>query len=121
MPSGSWNEAKRWPESGSSIIGPIKTTPRPVRVSMTLSNGSETLSPIWTEPFSSRRVEVEIHPVQYNPASGSIRYLSEIELEVEFTGGDWTATRAAIERLASHFVDPEAAIPLGERQLKDDL
>ena len=48
-----------------------------------------------------RYVEVEIYPVQYNPADGSIRYLTSIELRVDFDGADAGATRAALDRYAS--------------------
>ncbi|MCK4681222.1 hypothetical protein KAT82_08840, partial [bacterium] len=48
-----------------------------------------------------RFVELEIFPVQYNPASGTIRYLTGIELEVSFEGGDWAQTEAELTRYAS--------------------
>jgi len=55
-----------------------------------------------------RFVELEIFPVQYNPASGTIRYLTGIELEVDFEGGDWTQTEAVLERYASPDFDAMA-------------
>ncbi|MEA3408764.1 MAG: C25 family peptidase propeptide domain-containing protein, partial [Candidatus Eisenbacteria bacterium] len=48
-----------------------------------------------------RFVELEIFPVQYNPASGTVRYLTGIELEVGFEGADWAQTEAELTRYAS--------------------
>jgi len=52
-----------------------------------------------------RFVELEIFPVQYDAASGTVRYLTNIDLRVEFEGGDIGATMAAMERYASHDFD----------------
>ncbi|MFH1502733.1 MAG: C25 family cysteine peptidase, partial [Candidatus Eisenbacteria bacterium] len=55
-----------------------------------------------TGQFRAHRfVEVEIFPVQYNPATGAIRYLTSIELRVDFEGADVGATNAALERYSS--------------------
>jgi subtilisin-like proprotein convertase family protein len=49
-----------------------------------------------------RFIQVEINPVQYNPATGEVRYLRYIELELEFEGADIAKTNTMIERLGSH-------------------
>ncbi|MCD4690805.1 proprotein convertase P-domain-containing protein [bacterium] len=56
-----------------------------------------------------RFVELEIFPVQYNPAAGTVRYLTNFELTVEFEGGDMGATMAAMERYAAHDFDAFAS------------
>ncbi|HYW69125.1 MAG TPA: C25 family cysteine peptidase, partial [bacterium] len=56
-----------------------------------------------------RFVELEIFPVQYNAAAGTIRYLTSIELDVEFDGADWAATQTKLERYASPDFDAMAA------------
>jgi len=56
-----------------------------------------------------RFVELEIFPVQYDATAGTVRYLTNIELSVEFEGGDIGATMAAMERYASHDFDAFAS------------
>ncbi|MBD3366560.1 MAG: hypothetical protein GF405_00125, partial [Candidatus Eisenbacteria bacterium] len=46
-------------------------------------------------------VELEIFPVQYNTATGAVRYLTDIEVAVDFEGGDWAETGRRLERYAS--------------------
>ncbi|MBM3308355.1 MAG: hypothetical protein FJY74_08515, partial [Candidatus Eisenbacteria bacterium] len=48
-----------------------------------------------------RFVELNVHPVQYDPAAGTVRYLRSIEVAVEFDGADWAATESALARYAS--------------------
>jgi subtilisin-like proprotein convertase family protein len=48
-----------------------------------------------------RYAEVEIFPIQYNPVAGTIRYLTHVEIAVDFEGADWAETNAIIERYAS--------------------
>ncbi|MBN2564935.1 MAG: hypothetical protein JXB46_04415, partial [Candidatus Eisenbacteria bacterium] len=55
-----------------------------------------------------RFVELEIYPVQYNPVSGAVRYLTDIELAVDFDGADWSATQVRLERYASPDFDAMA-------------
>lgn len=52
-----------------------------------------------------RFVELEIFPMQYDAATGTVRYLRNIELSVEFEGGDWAETSSMIERFASKDFD----------------
>ncbi|MBD3348734.1 MAG: hypothetical protein GF400_06020, partial [Candidatus Eisenbacteria bacterium] len=55
-----------------------------------------------TGQFRAHRfVEVEVFPVQYNAATGAIRYLTSVELRVDFVGGDTGSTNAALTRYAS--------------------
>jgi len=55
-----------------------------------------------------RFVELEIFPVQYDPSAGSVRYLTGIELEVDFEGADWAETQAKLKRYASPDFDSMA-------------
>ena len=55
-----------------------------------------------------RFVELEIFAVHYNPASGTIRYLTGIELEITFEGSDWARTEAVLARYASPDFDATA-------------
>jgi hypothetical protein len=51
-----------------------------------------------------RLVTVALYPVQYNPASGRIRYYRSLRARVDFKGGDPAATRAGImEHYSPHF------------------
>ncbi len=56
-----------------------------------------------------RFVEVEVYPVQYNPSTGAIRYLTSIELRVDFDGGSAAETREALDRYASPDFDTFAS------------
>lgn len=49
--------------------------------------------------------DLEVHPVRYNPARGEIEYVTEVELAVDFTGGDAGETRHLIDRYSNGFVD----------------
>ncbi len=59
-----------------------------------------------------RHVELEIYPVQYNPASGTVRVLTSIEIAVDFEGADWALTNEIVERYASPAFDELAAANL---------
>jgi subtilisin-like proprotein convertase family protein len=56
-----------------------------------------------------RFVELNVNPVQYDAAAGTVRYLRSIEVQVDFVGADWPATRAALARYASPDFDEFAA------------
>jgi len=46
-------------------------------------------------------VQLEVHPVRYNPARGEVEYASRIEVTVEFEGGDLAETRRRLERYST--------------------
>ncbi len=56
-----------------------------------------------------RFVELNVYPVQYDPAAGTARYLKSIEVAVDFEGADWAATDAALARYASPDFDKFAS------------
>jgi subtilisin-like proprotein convertase family protein len=56
-----------------------------------------------------RFAEVEVYPVRYNPATGTVRYLTHIELAVDFEGADWAETGAVLARYASPGFDEFAS------------
>ncbi|HBE72521.1 MAG TPA: hypothetical protein DDW31_00170, partial [candidate division Zixibacteria bacterium] len=45
-----------------------------------------------------RLVTVRMYPVQYNPARGTVRYATDIRVQVDFAGGDWQRTRLGVEK-----------------------
>ncbi len=63
-----------------------------------------------------RFVELEIFPVQYDPVAGKVRYLTNIELSVDFDGADWTATSEKLARYASPDFDAMAPPPVHQRR-----
>jgi len=48
-----------------------------------------------------RGLSIELHPVQYNPATGTLRIYSQIDMRIHLTGGDAALTRQMTERYAS--------------------
>jgi len=52
-----------------------------------------------------RLVDLEIMPVDYNPAAGTIRVLLSARIEVTLTGADAAATRDRLNRLSSSSYD----------------
>ncbi len=47
-----------------------------------------------------------VRPVEYNPASNTLRVYSSVEVEVDFIGADYSETRHQRERTYSHFFEP---------------
>jgi len=45
-----------------------------------------------------RLVTVRLYPVQYNPATGRVRYATDMRVRVDFVGGDWQGTKAEVEK-----------------------
>ncbi len=56
-----------------------------------------------------RFVELNVYPVQYDPSTGTVRYLRSIEVAVDFEGADWAATRTELARYASPDFDAFAS------------
>ena len=52
-----------------------------------------------------RMCRVSVEPVQYDPASGSMRVFSEVELQVDYTNSDWDATNELRARTFSPYFE----------------
>ncbi len=52
-----------------------------------------------------RLFTVNVEPVQYNPANGTMRVFSDVELQVNYTGADWDATNELRARTFSPYFE----------------
>lgn len=62
---------------------------------------------------------LDIHPLQYNPAAGTIRVYESLEIEISFIDGDQAATELAKNTYLNHYFQPMFRALLNFREPQD--